>query len=163
MGRDFLAPHPSVAQPPIGVSEDYTKAFTLMQATLEDIRRELMKQNPEVLAFTRVQGLNTIAISDTQSHRVFFEVGGKPVTIYALWAYSTFSGNCYLSINSMATGKDGLVFASGDQVYLPLAVDSVSILSDGSAALPVNTAGASGGLFLYGFTIPDYDRNRSGM
>lgn len=163
MGRDFLAPAPT-AEHPYGSSDDPLNAISGLQAVLIDIRRELMKQNPEVLTTTRVQGSNAIPSGDTASKRVFFEVGGKPVTVYAIWAFSSFTGNVYLSINSMATGNDGLVFAAGDQVYLPLAVDSIDILGDGSNILQINTSDATnGGFFIYGWTIPDYDRNRSGL
>lgn len=163
MGRDFLAPAPTVQANPVGVSEDIANAVSAQYDVLLDIRRELMKQNPEVLAVTRVQGNNTIAAADTTDKRVFFEVGGKAVTIYALWAYSTYDGNVYLSINSMSKANDGLVFAAGDQIYLPLAIDSVHILSDGANALAVNdpSNATHGGLFIYGFTIPDFDRDRT--
>ncbi len=163
MGRDFLAPAPTVQQNPVNVSEDIANAISPLHDVMCDIRRELMKQNPEILAVTKVQGNNTIATADTSDHRVFFEVGGKPVTIYALWLYSSFQGNAYFSINSMSKGNDGLVVAAGDQIYLPLAIDSLHVLTDGSSACPINTPSdtSDGGLFIYGWTISDFDRDRT--
>ena len=166
MGRDFLAPSPPTPEAsPYGQGLDVANAMTQLAMIMSDIRREQMKNHPEVLATTVVQGINTIPASDTNSKRVRFEVGGKPVTIYSLWAYSSFTGKVSISVNSMANINDGHILVAGDQITLTLAVDSISVVSDGSHALAINGPSdpTNGGLFLYGFTIPDYDRNRDGM
>ncbi len=125
---------------------------------LTDIRLEMVKQSPSVLAFTRVQGDNTIKTGDISTHRVFFEVGGKPVTIYQLLAYSTFKHQVAISVEGMNSVQDGIIFGSGDVIVLPVAADGLYVVTDGIADCPINQPSiATGGFFMYGFTIPDYE------
>ena len=152
-------------QPKPAPMADLTQVATALEthsSILEDIRRELMKQNPDVLALSKIQGSDTIAASDTHDYRVFFEVGGKPVTAYRLLVFSTFSGTIAFSINSMSKINDGIPLGAGDMLSLDIAVDSIHLLSDGSAACPFNgnSDASDGGIFVYGFTIPDFERRR---
>ncbi len=135
-------------------------AIGAQMLVLADIRRELLKQNPDVLAITKVQGSNVI--DDTNDHRVYFEVGGKPVTAYSILIYSTFTGTVALSPNSMSKQNDGILLAQGDVTVLPIAVDSLHIMTDGSNPCSVNDSSdaSEGGFFIYAFTIADYERNR---
>ena len=163
MGRNDFLDQPQAVEAPRN-ADATTQAISAMGLVLADIRRELMKQNPEVLATTRVQGNNKIATSDTDNHKVYFEVGGKTITAYLLLIYSTFSGNVAVSVNGMANQNDGIVFAAGDLIVLPISVDSVYVMTDGSADCPINGPAdkVDGGLTINAFTIPDYDRQRYG-
>lgn len=159
--RDLLEETPPPTAQPVnptallGPSTEVTKL-------LSDIRRQLLKNNPDVLTQTRVQNGNTIAMGDSGTHQVFFEVANKRATIYRLLIYSTFSGTVSISITGMARLNDGIPFAAGDLLMLDIAVESIYLVSDGSADLPVNLGSdaTDGALYIYGFTIPDSEDNR---
>lgn len=143
---------------------------------LQNIAFEIRKQNPDVLCTAVVKGTgqnkNQNVIVDTRSHEVFFEVGGKPVEIYHLIAFSTYSTEVAFSIQSMSSFHDGIPLSAGDVYDLSVAVKSVYVMSpsstDSTTPCPVNGPAENGeslvgGIFLYGFTIPDYDRVRNAI
>jgi hypothetical protein len=164
MVRDVLSQDPSAA----GTLSQVEVAGLISNQTdvLADIRRELMKQNPEVLCTTVVQGGNVIQEAN-RNYKVFFEVGGKQVPIYALLAYSTLAGataQVALSVNSMSVFEDGIPFVAGDVLYQSLTVDSMYIMLAGTGTIVNGPATTDEGAFyLYGWTIPDYDRNKGNL
>lgn len=173
MGRDFLNGRP-VAEPVTGAlgSSPSELAILMAQQTdvMADIRRELMKQNPEVLTTTVVEGGGNNAIQlANKSYKVWFTVGGKPVPIYALLAYSTIADSnsvaqACISVASMSKFADGLPFHFEDVLYQSLAVENMYVMVQSAGALVNGPAGSdAGSLYLYGFTIPDYDRNKGNL
>lgn len=158
VARDFLneAPHVNVDYDPL---RDVNKTLVSQGSLLTSILNELRKDHPEVLAYAQSQFNNQILAGDTGDKRVFFEIGGKPVTIHKLMVFSTYDGDCYFSVQDMGgNAKNGIHITAGfNQVFL-IDVDSVHIKSDGAQALYINQSNSThGGLFLYGFTIPDFD------
>lgn len=157
---DFL--EEPIARPIPGIT-DLSQALVPHYEVLCDIRRELMKRNPDVLAVTKVQGDNTIASGDESDHKVYFEIGGKAATVYRLLIYSTYTGDVAVSINGMGDINDGILLRDTDQpLVMDLSVDSVYVRGDGAHAIPINVPSdpTNGGVYIYGFTIPDYDRRR---
>jgi hypothetical protein len=132
---------------------------------LKDIRRELYKQNPDVLATVEVQNAYQNQIADTNDHEVRFEVGGKPVPIYGLMAYSTYDVNVFVSIQKMSSTLDGIQLAANNVLVLGNMIDTMHVMlasKSGNGCYVNGPADAThGGVFLYGFTIPDYDRDRT--
>lgn len=155
--NDFLeAPK---AFPIPGLVSAFEKGFSQQALLLEDIRRELMKTHPDVLAITRLQGTN-VPNGDDTSKRVFFELGGKPVTVHRILAWTNGNTPVSLSINSMLSVDDGIVVGITPLV-LDISVDSLWIITDGSDDLFVNQPNAAEDtVWIYGFTIPDYDRRK---
>jgi hypothetical protein len=157
MTTDFLGgPTPS----PAALARDEVGFQQLEQSVriLTDIRRELLKLNPTVWAELEASGSRIIPAGDTSSKKLTFQLGGKPVTIYRLLCYSTFSGDVAISPASLSSIMDGFSVTAAPAV-LSVALHEIHVLSDGSADLPLNgPAGATdGGLYLYGFTIPIFD------
>jgi hypothetical protein len=161
MSRDFLNAPTAPKVEGAGMGEVLT-ALQGQTVIWEDIRRELMKQNADVLAFTRIDGSSPIASGDTAQHRVFFEIGGKTIVVYHILIYSTYTGSVYLSVNGLSNPLDGIPFASGDVLELDSPVESVYIMTDGSADCAINGPSdiTNGGFFIYGFGISDFDRQR---
>jgi hypothetical protein len=162
MERDFLNPAPPAGVEGAGMGQEIVDALTKQAIIFEDIRRELMKLNPEVLAVTKVQGSNTIAANDSGDKRVYFEVGGKAVTVYRILIHSTYTSTIGISVNSMSKRQDGMSIAANAIVQLDIAVDSLHVSRVAATALSINdpSDGTNGGLFIYGWTIPDFERNR---
>ena len=144
---------------------------------LREITLELRKSpNADVLCSAVVHGTSQLsnAISDINSHEVSFEVGGKPVSIYKLLAFSTYKAAdaglpITLSILSLANSMDGFIVpavsATVAPLFMAITVRSVwvqipTLASSGVCAVNGPADATNGGLFLYGFTIPDYDRFR---
>ena len=158
MTRDILAGDiPAQSVHPADLSE--------LSHLLRDIRRELYKQNPDVLASVEVQNAYLNQIIDVGDHEVRFEVGGKPVPIYSLLAYSTHDVSVFISIKQMSSTADGILLTSGNVLVLPTMIDviHVRLASISGTGCYVNGPADSthGGLFLHGYTIPDYDRDRT--
>lgn len=149
---------------PRQASQDNARDLSLLEQdarnvrALEEIRLELLKVNPDVLATVVVSGTNPIPLADTDFRRVRFEVGGKPVTIYRLVAYSTFSGVAALSVTSMANINDGMVLGTGP-ITLAMPLSEVYVSTDGTAACPVNLPAdlTNGAIVLLPFTIPVFE------
>jgi len=168
--RDFL--DPIVPGP-----SDPTTLIQLMAQQndfLQDIAQYLRRQNADVLCAASVRGgsqtVNPNQIVDTAGHRIVFEVGNKPVTIYNLLAFSTWDGEVDMSILSMAGSgyKDGIPFAAGDVYNFNIPIGELWIKSaTASVAQPLQVNGPAdathGGFFLYGFTTPDWDRIRGSI
>src|ERR1035437_1492549 len=168
--RDLLVADPAVAE---GSSNALSTVLLAEQSDwLQDIALSLRKQNPDVLCSAVVHGTSQLrnAISDTNDHEVSFEVGGKPSMIYSLMAFSTYTQTVTLSILSTANALDGIPMVAGDTVILPLNISSVYLrvntLAGGVSPVPCPINGPAdatqGGFFIYGSTIPDYDRIRGG-
>src|SRR5215469_2194592 len=82
-GLDHLSmPSYPVIEPQTAPS-DFAAMFQELSSCLFDIRRELQKLNPSVLARTVLKGgdgyVNTI--NDQFNHELTFQVGNKPVTV----------------------------------------------------------------------------------
>lgn len=156
--RDPLSPEPEKITPQL-----YTAS---MLAILRDIRRELIKQNPDVLASVVVQNAAANVIGDTNNHRVYFQVSGKPVRIYKLVMFSSFDANVIVSVQPTANALDGIVLTNKNAVFeLTVPLDDVNVrLASASNNCPVNgpADSAHGGLFIWGFTIADYDASEAG-
>lgn len=136
---------------------------------LQDIAAYLRRRVPDVLctAVARGTGSNNSIVTPNAT-QVLFEVGGKPVPIFRLLAFSTWTGVLVLSILSMANAKDGIPMVAGTPIVLDIPIDGGVWVSSATAsfAQPLIVNGpadpTNGGVFLYGFTIPDYDRIRGG-
>jgi hypothetical protein len=175
MARDLLTANPAV---PEGGSLSQSNSLLQEQTDwLREIAFELRKSpNADVLCSTVVHGTSQLsnAISDTNVHEVSFEVGGKPVSIYKLLAFSTYKAvdaglPITLSILSLANSMDGFVVpavsATVAPLFMAITIRSVwvkipTLASTGTCAVNGPADATYGGLFLYGFTIPDYDRFR---
>ena len=162
--RDFLEATPASPGP---LTTPEMLALTQRQTDyLAQISSYLQRQSPDILCIPRVKNTNRDnQIADVNSHEVFFEVGGKPVTIYALLAWSTWTNNVGLSVVSMSKITDGMVMAANDVLNLQIAVSSMYVMApDATAAAPMGvnspSDAANGGFFLYGFTIPEWDKLR---
>lgn len=168
--RDFLTP-----TTPQAVSGSQSELLALMAEQndlLQDIASYLRKQVADVLCTTVITGAGQIGpqkITDLNSHQVRFEVGGKPVPIYSLMAYSTWTGTVAFSILSMGNVNDGIPMIAGDVINLNIPIDGGIWVSSATASIatPLIVNGPSdptnGGLFLYGFTTPDWDRVRNAV
>ena|SRR3990167_7741941 len=162
MTRDFLK-----ADPTPDMSLDSLASLLERQINyLRDIALSLSKMLPSVLCTSIVKSTSQVsnAIADLNSHEVMFQVGGKPVTIYKLFAFNTYSTTMYLSMLSMSSIKDGIPIAAGGSFEYSIPTDSVHLrLSalDASGTCPVNgpTDATIGGIFVFGYTIPDYGNN----
>ncbi len=167
--RDILEA-PAVVGSDMG---ELARLLGLQNDYLQDIAIYLRRQNADVLCSTVVKGTSqlTNAIGDTNSHEVVFEVGGKPAEIYHLIAFSTWGHTVGLSVLSMANINDGIPLAYGDVYDLSVPTNSVYIMAPSATLVaplivngPTNPAAgeeSAGGLFLYGYTIPDWDRIRN--
>lgn len=132
---------------------------------LADIAMSLLKQNPSVLTVANVQGTSPANdIIDTKPHMVRFEVGGKSVPVYSIFAFSTYDKTVTFSVGNMGNPLDGLPFVAGDMMEFHLTVDNIYVqataLSGGSLIINGPADSTHGGFFVYGFTIPDFDRIR---
>jgi len=162
--RDFLNAGP--ATPAGSSNETLLRLMAEQNNYMAEIAMFLRRQNADVLASAVVKGTSqlTNAITDNNSHEVVFEVGGKPVEIYNLLAFSTWDGTVAMSVHSLSKIFDGIPFAAGDVYNFAIPTHSVHIMVLDSVAvnpLIVNgPSGPAGGFFLYGYTIPDWDRLR---
>jgi len=169
--RDFLERAPAV----VGSSNEEMIALLREQNDyMQDIALYLRQLNADVLATAIVLSSDqfTIAITDTNSHEVKFQVGGKPVEIHKLLAFNTFnSGSAAiavsLSVQSLSKVADGVPVTT-TPFWWDIHTHSVFVRTayDGLSTHPLVVNGPSdsfGGLFLYGFTIPDWDRIRGAM
>ena len=162
--RDPLTPTPSV---PAGsnaaeLAAIVNNAMQDQNTILIDIRNQLLKLNPPVLTKTIVQnaGAQQTLITDTDQHEVFFEIGGKSVTVCKLKIWSTYTTTVYYSFQRMSSPLDGIPFVAGNVLNDDIEAKSVYIWCPELAAsneLPVNgNATTSYGAFsLYGWTTPD--------
>lgn len=165
--RDFLDKAPAV----VGSSnEELLRLMAEQNDYLQNIALYLRRQNADVLTSAVVKNTNqfTNGISDNNCHEVVFQVGGKPVEIYHLIAFSTWENTVALSVLSMSKIQDGIPFASGDVYDLSIPTHSVYIMTAADVStnnLIVNgpAPSAIGGFYLYGYTIPDWDRIRGAI
>jgi hypothetical protein len=166
MGRDLLEAAPAV----VGSSnEELLRLLSEQNDYLQDIAVYLRRQNADVLTSTIVKSTNQFnnALTDNNCHEVVFQVGGKPVEVYKILAYSTYDGTIALSLLSMASIKDGIQFGIGDVLNLDTPTHSVYIMTaDDVSTVPINVNGpsaAAGSFYIYGFTIPDWDKIRQAI
>ena len=168
MRRDLLVAEPAVAE---NSSSALSNALLSEHSDyLQEIAMYLRRQNADVLASAVVKSTSqlTNAITDTNSHEVVFEVGGKPVEIFNLLVFSTWTGTVAMSVQGLSKVNDGIPFAAGDVYNFNIPIHSVFVMSATAAiATPLIVNGPSdtdlGGFFLYGFTIPDWDRIRGSL
>jgi hypothetical protein len=160
--RDFLERAPGVVG---STNDELLKLMAEQNDYLQDIALYLRRQNADVLASAVVKSTDqlTNTITDTNCHEVVFEVGGKPVEIFNLLAFSTFAGNASLSVVSMSRLSDGIGFVNGDVYNFDIPTYSVYLMADGTMSVngPANVE--TGGFYLYGYTIPDWDRIRGAI
>lgn len=131
---------------------------------LKSIRKELVKQNPSVLAYPVVQGTTQQGqggtnnrVADQRSHEVFFQVGGKPVSIYKLFVVSS-NGNQVINLsNPPSANTDGIRPAANTLLYFPVEMREIYIIATNATPFTVNgpLTPAEGILYLWGFTVPD--------
>ncbi len=172
--RDFLNHDPTQAPAP-NLTEQNLLLGAQQVDHLAEIAMYLRRQNADVLASAVVKGTSQLsnAISDTKSHEVMFEVGGKPVTIYRLLAFSTWwtgaaARTIGLSVLSLSKVGDGYPLITNGLLNLTIPLSSVHVMSaDATIANPLIVNGPAdatlGGLFIYGFTVPDWDRIRGSI
>jgi hypothetical protein len=169
MGRDFLGSKPAE---PTGSNPDQLLRLMSQQSNyLDEISVYLRRQNADVLCSAVVRGTSQLSntITDNKCHEIVFEVGGKPVEVYKLLIFSTLDGVIAVSPLSMATIRDGiqLPLNTGVPLVLEIGLHSLWVITavDLSAnPLVVNgPAGTPGGLFVYGFTAPDWDKIRNSI
>lgn len=127
---------------------------------LLDLRRELMKQNPDVMCMSIVQngGQYDSLISDLQTHEISFMQGNKRRTAFLIVAWSTYS-SVFLNL-TRGNPNDGFAVPSAPiSIYAPLESVYASISAVNGSGCPVNgnTVAGTGGLYVYAFTIPDMD------
>ena len=166
--RDMLERAPEVSGTG---SEELARLMGEQNDYLQSIYMELRKQNADVLCTARVKGTSQLnnTIVDDQSHEVVFMVGGKPVEVYHIQMYSSYQSPVAVSIHSLSNPNDGVILDNGDVYDLVIPVHSVYVQSynaiDPGTPLIVNGPAhvSFGGLFLYAFTIPDYDRVRNAI
>ena len=164
MQRDLLTANPAVAE---GSTTAMQNSLLMEQSDyLADIALAMRKQTPDVLCSTVVKNTSQVtnAITDLNCHEVLFEVGGKPVEVYKILIYNTYANPMYWSIVSMSKIDDGIPVTSGTSMEYGIPTHSIYIMIKtlSGTSCPVNgpTATDVGGIFVYGFTIPDYDRIR---
>lgn len=164
--RDFLERAPGV----VGSSNDeLLRLMSQQNDYLQDIAIYLRRLTADVLAVPVVKGTSQLsnAITDTNVHEVTFQVGGKPVEIFDLWAFSSYAHNVTLSILSFANDNDGIVFSTGDVLNFGTPIESVwikaSALTGGTCSINGPAGIDGGGFFLWPFTIPDYVRVRNAI
>lgn len=168
--RDFLTPN---TPPAVDSSQSELVALLAQQNDyLQDIANYLRKQMADVLCTAVVHGASQIGpqkITDANTHQVRFEVGGKPVPIYSLLVYSSWTGQVNLAPLSLGNPNDGIPFAAGDTLQLNIPIDGGVYISSATASIatPLIINGpadpTNGGFFLYGFTIPDWDDIRNAV
>lgn len=165
--RDFLERAPAV----VGSSnEELVRLLAQQNDYLQNISVYLRKQNPDVLTVPVVHRTSQAsnAITDIIAHQVHFEVGGKPVPIYSLLVFSTYIHNVTINIQNLANVNDGLVFAAGDTIILPIEIDNLYVQvtqlgASGECIVNGPADPTDGAFFLFGFTIPDYDKVRGAI
>jgi hypothetical protein len=166
--RDFLERAPGVVG---STSDELLRLMAEQNDYLQDIALYLRRQNADVLCSAVVKSTSQLdnSIRDANSHEVVFEVGGKPVEIFHLLAFSTWGHTVGLSVLSLAAVTDGIPLASGDVYDLSVPTYSVFVMAPNAALnAPLIVNGPSpnadtGGLFLYGYTVPDWDRIRNAI
>ncbi len=161
MTRDFL-----MADPTPDATIDLPVLITRQTELLAEIASQLRQQNASVLASAVVRGASQLTnqIVDANCHEVWFEVGGKPVTIHSLLAFSTYTTTIGLSVVSMSKVTDGIPIAAGDVLTLPIHTSSIYLMTTGAGAINLAVNGPSdpitGGIYIYGYAIADYYRER---
>ena len=170
--RDFLEKSPGV----VGSSTEELTALLREQTNyMADIALYLRQLNADVLASAIVKNTNqfTNGIIDNNNHEVVFQVGGKPVEIHRLLAFNTFFASdaplpVSLSVLSMNNIKDGVPVTTTPFMW-EIHTHSVHVITNyvDIATVPLVVNGPAdathGGLYLYGFTIPDWDRIRGSI
>ena len=132
-------------------------AMQMQRKYLMEIRNELCKLNPSVLCTTVVEG--GPIIGDGKTRRIWFETGGKPVTIYKLiyWAEIAGNNNPSITFGSMSTRRDGFA-TQAFATILQIEIDQLMITkASGSTQIGVNlptSQTTDGSVFIYGFTTP---------
>ena len=161
--RDFLAFNPPTGYDQGPSASELAALAQVMDSqyqVLLDIRRELCKQNPDVLADSVISnaGINQTTLTDTLQHEVFFNVGGRSAVVHKLRIWSTYAQPVYFSWQRMAVPQDGIPFTNGSVLLEAISIRTAYIwcptLSGG--ALNINGSGtiADGTFNLYGWTIP---------
>jgi len=153
--RDFLN-----AQPAGPLVDETASDAALRQQyeALKVIRREIRKQTPDVLTSVVVGNTDHNAIADQLPRQVWFEISGKPVPIYKLFMATSLSTFCINLQNPPATPSDGFRLATNTLYTFDVEISTLYIRCTVNTANVVNGPQPStGGLFLWGFTVPDPD------
>jgi hypothetical protein len=132
----------------------------VMREMLGDIRRELVKSNPNVLCSTVLNGVNPIA--DTAPHMIRFEYGGKAVPVYRLLMWSQSGKAINASPTFMSTAKDGfLIPTTPTELHIPTWELYLCLGAAGTIGVNVPfNINTDGSVFVYGYTIEDYLNRR---
>ncbi len=171
LSRDFLdGDVQSGAGVPLG-SNPASLAILLAQQNdmMHDIRNFLYQLNPDVVCQTVIQNAaqDRVTITDTIQHEVYFELGGKPVTVYNILLHSTYSQTVYIRTKAFGSSAlDGIPFVAGNVLILGMPIQNLYIWAPTLAAsntLNVNgNAHADyGGFTIEARTISDYKPNRT--
>jgi len=152
--------HDYLERPPMTPSpSDNSFMLSQLKSVLDAIKLELLKDHPDVLCATKVDGGNLI--SDTLPHTVRFEVGGKPVTVHKTLLWNPTAKIVAASVTGLVTFADGFVIdASPITLSIPIQELSIALVT-GATQIAVNmpsNLATDGSIFIYGFTIPDYER-----
>lgn len=166
--RDVLSP-----TPPGVMGASAQDLATLMQGmigtqmdTLSRILRELQRQNPSVKATTIVSNAHQNEITDTLDHEITFEVGGSRGPVYRVIVFSSYDQIVLFNDEPIGNVNDGLRFAATNMAIFPYSGGVMNVhvraaaLSASSLFINGPSDVAHGGFFVYGWTIPIYDRER---
>lgn len=170
--RDFLEKSPGV----VGSSaEELAQLLREQNDYMQDIALYLRQLNADVLASAILKNSNQFnnALTDTNDHEVVFQVGGKPVEIHKLLAFSTCTTGAAvipvsLSLLSMNHVLDGIPLTTAP-LWLDIHTHSVHVRTNDANIATDNLKlngpadATHGGIYLYGFTIPDWDKIRGAL
>jgi hypothetical protein len=165
MGRnaDFLQ-RPTPMEPQTTSGDVAYSTQLMLEQYLGDIRRELIKSNPDILTMTSVQGPNPIisTATDLQVRTLKFLSGGKPITVYKTYLWTNSAKAVRASFNGLSSGADGFVIPSSPQV-LDVPISEIQIALNVAGTIGVNLPSgiaADGSVFVFGFAIPEYVNRR---
>lgn len=133
---------------------------------LKDIRHEMLKDHPSVLATVVADG-NPVLISNGRATKLTFTVGGKPVMVHKLLIWRSSNSEVYMSPHNMSNLREGFIVGTIDgsgvvsPIELNISVDEMYIWPV-STDVTLNTPNPAIGnrqVSIYAWTIPNYERN----
>lgn len=162
-GRDFLQ-RPGFNEPQTTNSDIFFQLNETMKLYLGDIRRELLKKNPDILCATNLQGPNPITstATDLQVRTVKFLSGGRPVTVYKTFVWTNSAKAVRASFNGLSNGNDGFVIPATPFI-IDVPIEEMQIALNVAGTIGVNIPSgiaADGSVFIFGFAIAEYINRR---
>lgn len=158
-GSDYLQVPPHQIERQTTPSDISFTTQLMLEHYFKQMRDELCKQNPNVLAETVVQ-FDVIRTAN-YNYNVTFQVGGKPVTVYKTYIWSQSAKTIRASIAQMSSASDGFTVSGTPQLlHVPLTSINLTVTADSVLGVNVGTSqNTDGSVFVYGFTIPNYPDN----